>query len=79
MAYNIAKFIGAMATVLQGAVDAILLTGGIAYNTLMVQSITEKVTFLAPVTVYPGEDEMGALAHNGLAAMRGEVEIQIYT
>jgi butyrate kinase len=79
MAYNIAKFIGAMATVLKGAVDAILLTGGIAYNTLMVQSIIEKVSFLAPVAVYPGEDEMGALAHNGLAAMRGEVEIQNYT
>ncbi|MDR0692087.1 MAG: butyrate kinase [Prevotellaceae bacterium] len=78
MAYNVAKFIGAMATVLKGAVDAILLTGGIAYNALMVQSITDKVSFLAPVFVYPGEDEMGALAHNGLAAMRGEVEIQTY-
>jgi butyrate kinase len=78
MAYNVAKFIGAMATVLKGAVDAILLTGGIAHNPLMVQSITEKVSFLAPMSVYPGEDEMGALAHNGLAAMRGEVEIQSY-
>jgi butyrate kinase len=45
----------------------------------MVQSSTEKGSFLAPVTVYPGEDEMGALAHNGLAAIRGEVEIQHYT
>ena len=79
MAYNVAKFIGAMATVLKGAVDAILLTGGIAHNPLMVQSITEKVSFLAPVIVYPGEDEMGALARNGLAAMRGEIEIQNYT
>ncbi|MDR3180913.1 MAG: butyrate kinase [Prevotellaceae bacterium] len=79
MAYNIAKFIGTMATVLKGAVDAVLLTGGIAHNPLMVQSITEKVSFIAPVAVYPGEDEMGALARNGLAAMRGEVEIQNYT
>ena len=79
MAYNIAKFIGAMATVLKGAVDAILLTGGIAHNPLMVQSIIEKVSFIAPVVVYPGEDEMGALARNGLAAMRGEVEVQNYT
>jgi butyrate kinase len=79
MAYNIAKFIGAMATVLKGVIDDILITGGIAYNPLMVQSITEKVLFLAPVTVYPGEDEMGALARNGLAAMRSEVEIQHYT
>jgi butyrate kinase len=78
MAYNVAKFIGAMATVLKGAVDAILLTGGIAHNALMTQSITEKVSFLAPVAVYPGEDEMGALARNGLAAMRGEIEIQNY-
>jgi butyrate kinase len=79
MAYNVSKFIGAMATVLKGAVDAILLTGGIAHNPLMIQSITEKVSFLAPVAVYPGEDEMGALAHNGLAAMRGEVEVLDYT
>ncbi|MDR3185031.1 MAG: butyrate kinase [Prevotellaceae bacterium] len=78
MAYNVAKFIGAMATVLKGAVDAILLTGGIAHNPLMVQSITGKVSFIAPVAVYPGEDEMGALARNGLAAMRGEVEVQQY-
>jgi butyrate kinase len=78
MAYNVAKAVGAMATVLKGAVDAILLTGGIAHNPLMVQSITGKVSFLAPVVVYPGEDEMGALARNGLAALRGEVEIQRY-
>ncbi|MDR3235775.1 MAG: butyrate kinase [Prevotellaceae bacterium] len=78
MAYNVAKFIGAMATVLNGEVDAVLLTGGIAWNPLMVKSITEKVTFIAPVSVYPGEDEMGALANNGLAALHGEVEIQVY-
>jgi butyrate kinase len=78
MAYTVSKFIGAMATVLKGAVNAILLTGGIAHNPLMVQSITEKVSFIAPVVVYPGEDEMGALARNGLAAIRGEAEIQNY-
>jgi len=78
MAYNVAKEIGAMATVLEGKVDAILLTGGIAFNPLIVDSITRKVGFLAPVKVYPGEDEMGALAGNGLAALRGEVEINTY-
>ena len=79
MAYNVAKFIGAMAVVLKGEVDDILLTGGIAHNPLMVRSVTEKVSFLAPVTVYPGEDEMGALARNALAAMRGEMEVKTYS
>ncbi|MDR1405723.1 MAG: butyrate kinase [Prevotellaceae bacterium] len=78
MAYNIAKFIGEMATVLEGNVDGILITGGIAWNPLMVASITEKVKFIAPVTVYPGEDEMAALAGNGLAALRGEAGILKY-
>jgi butyrate kinase len=78
MAYTIAKEIGAMATVLKGEIDGILLTGGIAWNPLMVKSITEKITFLAPVTVYPGEDEMAALASNGLAALKGEAKVQTY-
>jgi butyrate kinase len=78
MAYNIAKYIGSMAVVLKGEIDGILLTGGISWNPLMVQSITEKVSFLAPVSVYPGEDEMGALARNGLAALRGEADVQTY-
>jgi butyrate kinase len=78
MAYNIAKYIGAMATALEGDVDGILITGGIAWNPLMVESITKKVKFLAPVAVYPGEDEMAALANNGLAALRGNAEILKY-
>ena len=78
MSYNIAKHIGAMATVLIGKVDAIILTGGIAWNPLMVERITEKVSFLAPVAVYPGEDEMGALAINGLHALRGETKTLTY-
>ncbi|MCL2097748.1 MAG: butyrate kinase [Bacteroidales bacterium] len=78
MSYNIAKHIGAMATVLRGKVDAIILTGGIAWNPLMVERITEKISFLAPVAVYPGEDEMGALANNGLAVLRGETQTLTY-
>jgi butyrate kinase len=78
MAYNIAKFIGAMYTVLEGHVDAILITGGIAWNPLIIASITKKVECMAPVSVYPGEDEMGALAVNGLAALNGETEIMTY-
>ncbi|MDR1680172.1 MAG: butyrate kinase [Prevotellaceae bacterium] len=74
MAYNIAKFIGAMSTVLEGRVDAILLTGGIAWNPLMMASIIRKVEYIAPVSVYPGEDEMSALATNGLRALKGETE-----
>ncbi|MDR2802362.1 MAG: butyrate kinase [Prevotellaceae bacterium] len=78
MAYNIAKFIGEMATVLEGDVDGILITGGIAWNPLMVESITKKVKFIAPVAVYPGEDEMAALANNGLAALRGHADVLKY-
>lgn len=69
MAYNIAKEIGAMATVLQGRVDAIILTGGIAYNNGITDYITNLVEFIAPVSIYPGEDELWALASNGIDAL----------
>ncbi len=73
MAYNIGKAIGAMAVVLKGKVDAIILTGGIAHNPDLVDYIKEMVGFIAPVAVYPGEDEMQALAMNGLMVLKGEV------
>ena len=60
MSYQIAKEIGAMATVLKGKVDAILLTGGIAYGKPVTDYIADMVSFIAPVKVYPGEDEMRA-------------------
>jgi len=72
LAYNVAKEIGAMSTVLEGRVDAILLTGGIAYNSYIIDYISQMVSFLAPVHVFPGEEEMSALAMNGLAVLRGE-------
>lgn len=78
MAYQVGKEIGSLATVLKGQVDGILLTGGIAHNSDLVNYIKEMVSFIAPVTVYPGEDEMEALAMNGLMVMRGEVKPLVY-
>ncbi|HAQ66041.1 MAG TPA: butyrate kinase [Bacteroidales bacterium] len=78
MAYQIGKEIGSLAAVLKGHVDGILLTGGIAHNSDLVNYIKEMVSFIAPVTVYPGEDEMEALAMNGLMVMRGEVKPLVY-
>ncbi|NLA23834.1 MAG: butyrate kinase, partial [Bacteroidales bacterium] len=78
MAYQIAKEIGAMGTVLKGKVDGILLTGGIAYNKQFCKFIEDMTNFIAPVKVYPGEDEMLALALNGLMVMRGEMQAKIY-
>jgi butyrate kinase len=74
MAYQISKEIGAMSTVLKGKVDAIFLTGGIAYSKPFVELLKERIEFIAPVHVYPGEDEMGALALNALMLIRGEVQ-----
>jgi butyrate kinase len=78
LAYQVAKEIGAMASVLKGNVDAIILTGGIAHNTYVVNYIKEMIGFIAPIVVYPGEDEMSALAINGLMVLRNEVNAGIY-
>lgn len=78
MCYQIAKEIGAMAAVMKGKVDAILLTGGIAYGKPITNYICEMVEFIAPVKVYPGEDEMRALAMNGLMVLRGETTPKVY-
>jgi butyrate kinase len=77
-AYQLAKEIGAMATVVNGKVDAIIITGGIAYNKGLMELVKGKVEFIAPVSVYPGEDEMGALAGNGLAVLNGTEEVKVY-
>lgn len=69
MAYQVAKMIGEMYTVLKGDVDNILITGGIAYDKWFVNRIEERVHKLAPLAVYPGENEMEALAANGLRAI----------
>ncbi|MBI3193662.1 MAG: butyrate kinase [Ignavibacteriae bacterium] len=78
MAYQIAKEIGAMATVLNGNVNAIVLTGGIATSELVTVWIEERVKFVAPVIILPGEDEMQALALGVLRALRGEEKILEY-
>jgi len=78
MSYQIGKAIGAMAAVLKGKVDGILLTGGIAHNPFLVDYVKEMVGFIAPLKVYPGEDEMRALAMNGLMVLRGELSTKIY-
>ena len=77
-AYQLAKEIGAMATVVNGKVDAIIITGGIAYNKDLMEKVKGKVQFIAPVSIYPGEDEMGALAGNGLAVLNGTEEVKVY-
>jgi butyrate kinase len=78
MAYQVAKEIGKCATVLCGKVDAIILTGGIAYGKEMVDIIKEKVEFISPVVVYPGEDELLALAQGGLRVLKGEEAVKEY-
>lgn len=78
MAYQIAKDIGAQATVLHGNVDAILLTGGLMFDPLLRDWITERVAFLGKVMVYPGEDEMAALAGAALRVLEGREEAHTY-
>lgn len=76
--YQVSKDIGAQATVLSGNVDQIILTGGIAYGEYVVEEIKKRVKFIAPVTVYPGEDELLALAEGALRVMKGDEEVKEY-
>lgn len=78
MGYQIAKEIGAMSTVLNGEVDAILLTGGVAYSKYLTDYITEHVGFIAPVVLKPGEDEMEALNLGFQRVLSGEDTAKIY-
>ncbi len=78
LAYQIGKEIGATAAVLSGIVDVIILTGGLAYNEAHVERIKAMVGFIADVIVYPGEDEIKALAYNGLLALDGKIGIKNY-
>jgi butyrate kinase len=72
MAYQIAKEIGAMAAVLHGRVNAVLFTGGMAHSQRLVSRLTESVSWIAPITVYPGEDELQALMEGALRVLRHE-------
>ncbi len=76
--YQVSKDIGAQAAVLSGNVDQIILTGGIAYGEYVVEEIKKRVKFIAPITVYPGEDELLALAEGALRVMKGDEEVKEY-
>jgi butyrate kinase len=78
MAYQIAKEIGAMAAVLAGEVDRVVLTGGMAYSQSLVDKIIARVKFIAPVAVVPGEEELPSLAQGALRVLNGEEEAKIY-
>jgi butyrate kinase len=78
MSYQIGKEIGALAAVLKGEVDAIILTGGISHNPMVVEYIKSMVSFVAPVVIYPGEDELHALIWNGLLVLKGQIKPKEY-
>ncbi len=78
MIYQIAKEIGADAAALNGDVDAIVLTGGLAYDKQLVERLREKVSFIARIIVYPGEDEMQALRDGVLRVLNNEEEAKTY-
>ncbi|NLP10387.1 butyrate kinase, partial [bacterium] len=78
MAYQVAKEIGAMSTVLSGRVDGIVLTGGIAHDTEFIDLIAERVKFIAPIHLLPGEEEMTALCQGALRVLRKEETAAIY-
>ena len=75
---QVAKDIGSMACVLSGKVDQIIITGGIAYDKVVVAGLKERAGFIAPITVYPGEDELLALVQGGLRVMNGEEKAMEY-
>ncbi|MDO5778968.1 MAG: butyrate kinase [Clostridium sp.] len=76
--YQVSKSIGEMATVLKGKVDSIILTGGIAYSPIVVSDIKERVEWISNVAVYPGEDELLALAQGAIRVLGGEEEAKVY-
>ena len=78
MLYTIAKQIGAMFVVMEGKVDAIILTGGIAHSDYCMDILRRRIDSLAPVVLSPGENEMGSLAYNALGVLRGELPLLTY-
>ena len=79
MAFQIAKEIGAMATVLNGQVDAVILTGGLAHSAYITRHIIDYVSYIAPVKVEPGEDEMQALAEGAWQVLSGRESAAVYS
>ncbi|MDK2926323.1 MAG: butyrate kinase [Bacillota bacterium] len=78
MVYQVAKAIGAMATVVEGRVDRVVLTGGVAHSERITAGVRRRVEFIAPVVVVPGEEELPALAQGALRVLRGEETAQEY-
>jgi butyrate kinase len=78
MAYQVAKFTGSMAVALKGKVDGVLITGGIAYDKWFVEKLREYAGWIAPFYIYPGENEMEALAMNALRVVHGEIQPKEY-
>jgi butyrate kinase len=78
MCYQVAKEIGAMATVLKGKVEAIILIGGIAHSEILVNRIKDRAGWIAPIVVYPGEEEMKALAEAVIRVIKDEDKVKTY-
>ena len=78
LGYQVAKYIGMLSIALKGNIDAILLTGGMANNKTLISYISDHVSFIAPVLVYPGEDEMKAMARNAYRVLNKEIEVKEY-
>lgn len=78
MIYSIARHLASLAPATYGHVDAVIITGAIAHSKYVTEGIKKRVEFLAPVFIYPGEDELAALANNAYRALKGEEEIKIY-
>ncbi|WP_288221683.1 butyrate kinase [uncultured Clostridium sp.] len=76
--YQIAKSIGEMATVLEGKIDRIIFTGGIAYSEKVIEELRKRVGWISDITVYPGEDELLALAQGAIRVITGEEEAKEY-
>ncbi|WP_425059863.1 Butyrate kinase 2 [Sporomusa carbonis] len=78
MIYNVARYIAAAAVAVQGKVDYILLTGGLAYSKYLTEKLTDYVSFIAPVQILPGEDELRALAEGALRVISGQEKAKQY-
>lgn len=78
MAYQVAKCIGSMYAVLKGSVDAILITGDLAHSNTLIKSIIEHIGTMAPVFIYPGDDEIKAMANSAMQVLKGDLSINKY-
>ena len=78
MAYHIAKSVAAEGAVLCGNIDAVIFTGGIARSTYMMDIFKKRLSYLAPIYIYPGQDEMLALTENAIAVLKGNRDAKDY-